>query len=88
MKEKNIRSDIIDASLNSLGINQITDAYKKSFVLNKFINKEIGNIIITSYKRASNILAHETNDKELEISNSVDPVLFKSEHEKNLYKNT
>jgi glycyl-tRNA synthetase beta chain len=86
MREKNIRSDIIDASLNSFGINQITKIYKKSIVLNKFINKEIGNNIILSYKRASNILEYESNNKELEISNSVDPVLFKSEYEKNLYK--
>jgi glycyl-tRNA synthetase beta chain len=86
MREKNIRSDIIDASLNSFGINQITKIYKKSIVLNKFINKEIGNNIISSYKRASNILAYELNNKELEISNSIDPALFKSEYEKNLYK--
>jgi len=86
MKEKNIRADIIDASLNSFGINEITKIYKKSIVLNKFINKEIGNNIISSYKRASNILEQESGDKELEISNSVDPVLFKNEYEKNLYK--
>jgi len=86
MKEKNIRADIIDASLNSFGINEITKIYKKSIVLNKFINKEIGNNIISSYKRASNILEQESGDKELELSNSVDPVLFKNEYEKNLYK--
>ena len=86
MREKNIRSDIIDASLNSFDINQITIIYKKSVVLNKFINKEIGNNIILSYKRASNILEYELNNKELEISNSIDPVLFKSEYENNLYK--
>jgi len=86
MKEKNIRADIIDASLNSFGINEITKIYKKSIVLNKFINKEIGNNIISSYKRASNILEQESGDKELEISNSVDPVFFKNEYEKNLYK--
>ena len=86
MKEKNIRLDIIDASLNSFGINQITKTYQKSVALNKIINKEIGNNIISSYKRASSILTHESNNKELEISNSVDPALFKSEYEKNLYK--
>ena len=86
MREKNIRSDIIDASLNFFDINQITIIYKKSVVLNKLINKEIGNNIILSYKRASNILEYELNNKELEISNSIDPVLFKSEYEKNLYK--
>ena len=30
--------------------------------------------------------SHELNNKELEISNSIDPVLFKSEYEKYLYK--
>ena len=83
---KNIRSDIIGASLNYFDINQITKIYKKSIVLNKYINKEIGINIVSSYKRASNILSHELNNKELEISNSIDPVLFKSEYEKNLYK--
>ena len=34
----------------------------------------------------SNILAYEFNNRELEISNSVDSALFKSEYEKNLYK--
>jgi len=86
MKEKNIRTDIIDASLNSFNINQITKIYKKSTVLNKLINKEIGNNIISSYKRASNILRHESNYKELEFSNSIDTALFKNEYEKNLYK--
>ena len=86
MKEKNIRADIIDASLNSFGINQITKIYKKSTALNKLINKEIGNNIISSYKRASNILKDQSNDKELEISNSVDTAIFKNEYEKNLYK--
>ena len=55
-------------------------------ILNKLINKEIGNNIILSYKRASNILEYELNNKELKISNSIDSVLFKSEYEKNLYK--
>ena len=31
-------------------------------------------------------MAYELNNKELEISNSIDPELFKSEYEKNLYK--
>ena len=59
MKEKDVRIDIIDASLKSFGINQITKIYKKSFVFNKLINKEIGMNIISSYKRASNILENE-----------------------------
>ena len=86
MKEKDVRIDIIDASLKSFGINQITKIYKKSFVFNKLINKEIGMNIISSYKRAFNILENELKNKELELSINTDPALFKNDYEKKLYK--
>ena len=86
MKEKEIRPDIIEASLDSFDIDHIAKAYEKSTILNKFINKEIGSDIISSYKRASNILEHELKNNGVEISNSADPGLFRSEYEKNLYK--
>tara|TARA_Y100000590_G_scaffold441082_1_gene567285 strand:+ start:840 stop:2906 length:2067 start_codon:yes stop_codon:yes gene_type:complete len=86
MKEKDIRLDIIDAGLNSFGIDKLTKIYKKSISLNKIINKEVGIKIISSYKRASNILEDELKNKELELNNSSDPELFNSEYEKNLYK--
>ena len=63
-----------------------TKIYKKSFALNKIINKEIGINIISSYKRASNILENELRDQELELSESTDPGIFKNDYEKNLYK--
>jgi glycyl-tRNA synthetase beta chain len=86
MQEKEIRLDIIEAGLNSFNIDNITKIYNKSDVLNNYINKEIGTDIILSYKRASNILQQELRNRELEISNTTDPGLFKSEYEKNLYK--
>ena len=86
MKKKNIRSDIIDASLNSFGIDKLNKIYKKSISLNKIINKEIGINIISIYKRASNILEDELKNIELELTNLCDPGLFKNEYEKNLYK--
>jgi len=86
MKEKKIRADIIDAALSTFGVDQLNIIYKKSFSLNKIINKEIGSDIIATYKRASNILNSELKDKELEISSSADTNLFKNEYEKNLYK--
>ena len=86
MKEKGVRIDIIDASLKSFGINQITKIYKKSFVFNKLINKEIGMNIISSYKRASNILENELKNKELELSINTDPALFKMNMKKNYIK--
>ncbi len=86
MKEKNIRSDIINASLNSLGINHINQIYKKSLALNKIINKQDGIDIISSYKRASNILESESKNQDLDLSGSTDPAIFKNDYEKNLYK--
>ena len=38
MKEKNIRSDIIKASINSYGIDDVIKLYKKALTLNKLIN--------------------------------------------------
>ena len=86
MKEKNIRSDIIEASINSYGIDNMVKGYNKALILNKLINQEIGQALVISYKRASNILNHELKNQELELSNAVDPVLFKNDFEKNLYK--
>ena len=86
MKEKNIRSDIIEATINSYGIDNMVKAYNKALILNKLINQEIGQALLVSYKRASNILDHELKNQELELSNAVDPVLFKNDFEKNLYK--
>ena len=48
-------------------------------------NKEIGQTVISCYKRASNILNHELREQKLELSDSTDPGLFKNEFEKNLY---
>ena len=42
--------------------------------------------ITSSYKRASNILQSEMENKEIEITNSTDPGIFKSDYEKNLFK--
>ncbi len=86
MKEKDIRYDIIEASINSFSIDHISKIYNKAFVLNKVIIKDIGNDIIASYKRASNILENELKSKELNLSSSTDPGIFKNEYEKNLYK--
>ena len=85
MKEKNIRSDIIEASLNSHGIDNMMKAYNKGLILNKLINQEIGRALLASYKRASNILDHELKNQEFELSNTIDTVLFKNDFEKNLY---
>ena len=86
MKEKNIRSDIIESAISSYGIENILKIYKKSITLNKLINKNVGDDLLFSYKRASNILNDELKDKKIELSSSADPVLFKTDYENYLYQ--
>ena len=86
MKEKNIRSDIINAGLNSFGINNLNKIYKKSLALDKIILKESGLDIVSSYKRASNILESEVAKNDIELSEIADPGIFKNEIEKKLFK--
>ncbi len=86
LKEKEIRHDIIDASISSLSLNKLFSSFEKARCLNKIINSQTGIDITSSYKRASNILESEMKNKEIEINNLTDPGIFKSEFEKNLYK--
>ena len=86
MKEEKIRSDIILASTSSFNLDRSVVIFGKAKSLNKFVNKPNGIDLISSYKRASNILENELKDKNLELSNTTDPGIFKTEFEKNLYK--
>jgi len=86
MKEKNIRPDIIECSMSSYNIDQIYKIFNKAFILNKLIDKNIGQDIIFSYKRASNILSDEIKKNKIELSETTDPGLFKNDSEKKLYK--
>tara|TARA_E500000331_G_scaffold343473_1_gene378339 strand:- start:311 stop:2365 length:2055 start_codon:yes stop_codon:yes gene_type:complete len=82
LKEKNIKSDIIEASISShIGDNYL-DLFKKNIVMNRYVNKDIGKNVIYSYKRVSNILNNETK----EILGKPDPVLFRKEEEKSLFE--
>jgi glycyl-tRNA synthetase beta chain len=86
MKEKKIRSDIIEASISSYRIDHMNKIYKKASTLNSLIKKEIGEDIIASYKRASSILDSELKNSDLELSNTTDSGIFKNDYEKNLLK--
>ena len=86
MKEKQIRYDIIDASISSFSLNKLFSSFEKAKSLNKIINNQEGQDITLSYKRASNILDSEMKSNEIQISNTTDPGIFKNEFEKNLYK--
>ena len=86
LKEKQIRHDIIEAIILSFSLNKLFSSFEKARCLNKIINHQIGIDIISSFKRASNILENEIKNNKIEINNSTDPGIFKTDFEKNLYK--
>ena len=87
LKEKNIRHDIIDAATNVFNLNKISTVFEKTKSLNKVINKTIGEDIVSSYKRASNILHSEVKRYiKNDLTNTTDPGIFKNDFEKDLYK--
>ena len=86
MKEEKIRNDIILASTSFLNLDQSVIIFGKAKTLNKLIDKSIGIDVVSCFKRASSILESELKDKKLELSNTTDPGIFKTEFEKNLYK--
>ena len=86
MKEEKIRHDIIQASINSHNLDQSVVIFSKAKTLNKIILKPNGIDIILSYKRASNILDSELKEKKIELLDTTDPGIFKTELEKNLFK--
>ena len=87
-KEKNIRHDIIDSATKILDLNKLSTVYEKSRSLNKIINKKIGEDIVSTYKRAFNILNSEIKNLDKDLSNTTDPGIFKNDFEKALYKKT
>ncbi len=86
MKEETIRNDIIQASISSFNLDKSVIIFNKAKNLNKIINKQKGTDIIASYKRASHILESELKKDKIELSNTTDPGIFKTELEKNLFK--
>ncbi len=86
LKEKEIRYDIIEAIVYSFSLNKLYSSFEKARCLNAIINSQIGLDITLSYRRASNILESEMKNNEIEIRNTTDPGIFKTDFEKNLYK--
>ena len=86
MKEENIRIDIVQSATTSFNLDQSVVIFNKAKNLNKIISKQEGIDIILSYKRASNILDSEMDNEKIELSNTTDPGIFKTELEKNLFK--
>ena len=82
LKLKNIKPDIIEASISSHAGDNFLDLYKKTLLINKYKNKGIGLNVISSYKRASNILDKSGKG----ITGRPDAVLFRKDEEKILHE--
>ena len=86
LKEKKIKPDIIEAAISShIGDNYLT-LYKKSMVMNKNFNKDIGKDAIYSFKRVSSILDYESKKQTKELTGRPDAVLFRKDEEKFLFE--
>jgi len=86
LKEKKIKPDIVEAAISShIGDNYLV-LYKKSIVMNKNFNKDIGKDAIYSFKRASSILDHESKKLTKELTGRPDAVLFRKDEEKFLFE--
>ena len=81
LKEKQIRTDIIEASVSSHSSDNFLELYKKTLIMKKFISKDLGKNAVSAYKRASSILDQEG----IFSKNGPDAVLFKYEEEKELF---
>ena len=84
MKEKNIRADIINSGLASFGVDSLNKIFRKSSTINKIINIDLGQDVISSYKRTSNILDSETKSQEIELSKQLIQVSSKASMRKPL----
>ena len=59
--------------------------YNKCLVINKNISKDLCKNIISTYKRASNIIEQEAKNKQVNFLGQPHSSLFKKEEEKKLY---
>ena len=82
LKLKNIKTDIIEASISSHAGDNFLALYAKTILMNKYKNKGIGLNAISSYKRASNILDKAGKG----IAGRPDAVLFRKDEEKILHE--
>ena len=85
LKEKKIRYDIIEAAVSSQVSDDFVSLYKKCLTLNKYLKKDLGKNILTTYKRVSNILDQEKKTVNLKITGEPNSILFNKDEEKLLF---
>ncbi len=82
LKLKDIKNDVIEASISSHVGDNFLALYSKTLLMNKYKNKGIGLNAINSYKRALNILDKAGK----RITGRPDAVLFRKDEEKILHE--
>ena len=85
LKDKKIRSDIINAVVSSHSGDDFLALYKKCIIFNKNISKDICKNIIGTYKIASNIVDQEIKNQKENIIGQPESFLFKKDEEKHLF---
>jgi len=85
LKDKKIRHDIIEAVDASHVGDDFLSLYNKCIIINKNITKDICKNIISTYKRASNIIDQELKNKKENIIGQPESFLFKKDEEKHLF---
>ena len=85
LKEKKIRYDIIEAAVASHVSSDFVSLHKKCRTLNRYLKKDLGKNILTTYKRASNILDQEKKTINLKITGEPNSILFNKDEEKLLF---
>ena len=85
LKDKKIRSDIIEAVDSSHTGNDFLSLYKKCSIVNKNISKDVCKSIIETYKRASNIIDQELKNEKDTVLGQPETFLFKKDEEQDLY---
>ena len=82
LKLKNIKTDIIEASISSHSGDNFLDLYAKTILIHKYKNKDVGINAISSYKRASSILDKAGKG----YTGRPDAILFRKDEEKILHE--
>ena len=85
MKEKKVRYDIVEAALALHVSDDLVSLHKKCLILNRYLKKDLGKKILTTYKRVSNILDQEKKTINLKITGEPNSILFSKDEEKILF---
>ena len=86
LREKKIRNDIIEATININSGDEFLSLYNKCTIINKNISKDLGKSIIGTYKRASNIIEQELKNNNNFFFGQPDVILFEKQEEKFLFE--